>query len=245
MTEAKIAFSLGCELAGLKEESFVALQEPVETDYIATHYAKLTEGLGVEVRWINRAMGKGLFATRAVRMFQPVFSEDPLISHRKLTSSRAPEATAATHPSCACCLRTFVSEAEVKQTRLKSQWERVYGTGPDALSAPRWTWCDDCAERSAEVVTDIERTKISDASAVRDPFVTGNPFFLERYCSAECKGKALAMWHRCLCGAKFVSDEQRVHPLHHLYNLCVETRRSNPLMIARIYVSHVFVLTIY
>ncbi len=31
------------------------------------------------------------------------------------------------------------------------------------------------------------------------------------------------------------SDEKRVHPLHHLYNLCVESGRSNPLMIARIF----------
>lgn len=26
-----------------------------------------------------------------------------------------------------------------------------------------------------------------------------------------------------------------MHPLHHLYNLCVTTGRTNPLMIARIY----------
>lgn len=32
-----------------------------------------------------------------------------------------------------------------------------------------------------------------------------------------------------------MSDAQRVHPLHHLYNLCVTTGRTNPLMIARIY----------
>lgn len=207
---------MGCEIGGLSNESFASLQEQVERSYIPEHYSKLTTGMGVEVKWINGTMGKGLFATRAVRMFQPVFSESPLVSHRKLTSSRAPNVTAAAHPTCAACLRAFVSEDEVKKTRLAEFWDRIYGTGKDALGPPVWTWCDDCSKRSDELVTDLQGTKIKDASAVRDPFVTGNPFFLERYCSKQCKEKAFQSWHRCLCGANFVSDETRVHPLHHL-----------------------------
>jgi hypothetical protein len=76
---------------------------------------------------------------------------------------------------------------------------------------------------------------VTDASKVKDPFLRGNPFFLEKYCSELCREAAWRSYHACLCGAGFVSDEKRVHPLHHLYNLCVESGRSNPLMIARIF----------
>jgi hypothetical protein len=76
---------------------------------------------------------------------------------------------------------------------------------------------------------------VSEGASVVDPFVRGNPFFLEKYCSEMCRQTAWQSYHACLCGADFVSDEKRVHPLHHLYNLCVESNRSNPLFIARIF----------
>lgn len=56
-----------------------------------------------------------------------------------------------------------------------------------------------------ELVTDIHNKRVATAEDVpRDPYLTGNPFFLERYCSVPCKERAFALWHRCLCGAKFV-----------------------------------------
>lgn len=70
---------------------------------------------------------------------------------------------------------------------------------------------------------------------MKDAFVAGNPFFLEKYCSEACRDRADKLWHRVLCGAHFVSDAKRVHPLHHLYSLCVELQRSNPLLICRIF----------
>ncbi len=109
--------------------SYLSLQEQVERDYIATHYAALTADLPVEVRWIDADKGKGLFSKRAVRMFQPIFSEAPLVSHRKLVSGRDPTATPSTHPSCAQCLRTFVSKEAVLKTRFAPVWDRIYGKG--------------------------------------------------------------------------------------------------------------------
>lgn len=178
----------------------------MERDYIATHYAALTADLPVEVRWIDADKGKGLFSKRAVRMFQPIFSEAPLVSHRKLTCARDSAATPATHPSCAHCLRSFVSEHAVRGTRFASVWDRIYGgASPDSMAC-EWKWCDACATRAGEVVADLAKQKrISSPDEVpRDPYVTGNPFYLERYCGEACRARAYAQWHRCLCGAKFV-----------------------------------------
>lgn len=251
--DAMVAFSTGLEMGGSNNESFRSLEEQVSRHYIRVHYDVLTRDMGVDVRWIDSTKGKGLFARRAIRMFQPIFTETPLVSHRKLeekkqtieddkkakkkeakknknknNNSNKPKKDPLHHlDCCSFCMRAFITENEVKSTRLAKAWPRVYGDGL-LPSAPPYVWCERCQTRSEEVQ---ER----DPNRVKDPFLVGNPFFLEKYCSAQCREQAERQYHMCMCGAAFVSDEKRVHPLHHLYNLCVESGRSNPLMIARIF----------
>lgn len=72
-------------------------------------------------------------------------------------------------------------------------WPRVYGKGS---ATPAWQWCHECGKRQHEVVSgDLTNVKVQDAAAVADPFVAGNPFFLERYCTEECRDAAFkASW---------------------------------------------------
>lgn len=185
--------------------------------YVAAHYAPLTANLPVEVRWIDARKGRGLFAKRRLRMFQPIFSETPLVSLRKLLPE-APDA-------CARCMRTFASKQAVAKTRFAPTWNRVY---PPDGKVPSHVWCKSCELRKDEML-EMDPTK------VRDAFLRGNPFFLERYCSEECRDAAALEYHLPLCGADFVSDESRVHPMHHLYNLCKETGSTRPLLVARMF----------
>jgi hypothetical protein len=77
----------------IKTKLFFLFSVFVLFSYIRHHYAKLTADLNVEVRFIDSSRGKGLFAKESVRMFRPVFSEVPLVSHRKLFDHAAPEVT--------------------------------------------------------------------------------------------------------------------------------------------------------
>lgn len=213
---AQAAYRGGCEQANGKESAdFVALEAGVATAYIRHHYAPLTAGLNVEVRYIDGEKGKGLFAKEPVRMFRAIFSETPLVSHRKLPEPGAPE-------SCSHCMRFFSSKQEIGKTKLAPFYKDIY---PEP---PVWLYCSECEKRAPEMT-------VTDPALVKDPFVRGNPFFLEKYCGSACRDEAWRQYHGCLCGASFLSDEKRVHPLHHLYNVCVESRRSNPLMICRIF----------
>lgn len=108
---------MGCENGGRTNADFVALEEAVERAYIPLHYDPLTRDMDVRVRWTGPDRGKGVFATKPIRMFKPIFSERPLVSHRKLACTKDPRATPVTHPSCAHCMRSFVAKSDVDKVR--------------------------------------------------------------------------------------------------------------------------------
>ena len=68
------------------------------TNYIGVHYDPLTQEWPVRVAYIDETRGKGLVAKRCLRMFQPIFTEEPLLSHQKLPEASAKEC-------CVHCLR--------------------------------------------------------------------------------------------------------------------------------------------
>ena len=78
------------------------------------------------MRYIDAERGKGLFAKEPQRMFRAIFSEIPLVSHRKLPAPDAPEC-------CSFCLRFFVTRAQVERTKLAPYFERMYPQLPQWL----------------------------------------------------------------------------------------------------------------
>ncbi len=191
--EAQAAFSAGAEEAGGKDSpEFAALEPAVTAAYVRHHYAPLTADLAVEVRYIDSERGKGLFATQPVRMFRAIFAETPLVSHRKLPAPEAPEA-------CSHCLRFFVTRQQAERTKLGP----LFFGEKSARVTPQWLYCEECAKRAPEM-------RENDPQKIRDPFLRGNPFFLEKYCGEACREAAREQYHAVLCGAAFVSDEKRV-----------------------------------
>lgn len=200
--EAQRCFWEGLQHGGKENPDFVALEKAVSEAYIAAFYSKMTKDLSnVEVRYIDNIRGKGLFATKSIRMFKPIFSEVPLVSHRKLFEHGAPDA-------CSFCLRSFAVRADVEKTKFGPMFDKVY---PEQ---PKWLFCVHCEIRAGEMggndVKEMicwsykENSKVMDASKVKDPFLRGNPFFLEKYCSELCREGAWHSYHACLCGASFV-----------------------------------------
>lgn len=111
------------------------------------HYDKLTEKMGVAVRWIDGVKKKGLFATRDVRMFQPVFSETPIVSLRKVQTipQRKDDGKPPPPPEdcCSACLRRMISKQEVETTKFGPFFKEIYEGG----STPPYVWCPDCEKR--------------------------------------------------------------------------------------------------
>ena len=213
--EAQVAYSIGMEMGGDASLGFRDLEEVVTKSYISVHYDQLTADMPVRVGWIDKDKGKGLFAKQRLRMFQPIFSEAPLLSHQKMPSANV-------EPCCSHCLRSFLSLKQIEETKFAKKASLVY---PET---PHFVWCERCEKRSSEM-DEMDPEKIS------DPFLRGNPFFLARYCSETCREAAEESYHLVLCGADFISSDARVHPLHHLYNLCTELQSSVPFFVARIF----------
>jgi tetratricopeptide (TPR) repeat protein len=137
--EAQRAFWRGLEAAnGSENPAFAALERAVSEARISGSYTRATRDLAVEVRYVDETRGKGLFSKKDVRMFRQIFSEVPLVSHRKLFEHGAPDA-------CSFCLRSFAARSDVEATKFGPMFQDIY---PEP---PKWIYCLQCEARAEEM----------------------------------------------------------------------------------------------
>uniref|UniRef100_A0A4X1W959 Protein-lysine N-trimethyltransferase SMYD5 n=1 Tax=Sus scrofa TaxID=9823 RepID=A0A4X1W959_PIG len=156
-------------------------------------------GVPVEVRFVNSAKGKGLFATQLIRKGETIFVEQPLVAAQFLWNALYRYRG---HLGPGSCRREAFPKCSL---------------GVDCHSA-----CDHClralekAEENAQRLTGKPGQVLPhpDLCTVRKDLHQNCPHCQVMYCSAECRLAAAEQYHQVLCPGP--SQDDPLHPLNKL-----------------------------
>ena len=238
-----ITYSVGNKKINLKSidksPNTLNLDAQIESKFVGLYYNDLCDkkNLDVEVKYINKVMGKGVFAKKDFKLLSNVFEELPLISQIMIVNlenliffnfnfvlnveikENEEEKNRIKYECCSYCMKFFYEESDMPK-KFQKFYKEIYPKGK-----PQLIPCDHC---------NIDIPKEKKKKNQEDDYFRPK-MLLEKYCSKECKEEAWEKYHKILCMRDFISTKEAVHPLIHLYHLCKTTKRTNPIFIAKIF----------